>query len=153
MLLEYRRFKEASEDLRARSESWSARFPPGRAPDLPGPSPEEIPLGDVSLWDLALAFNRLMEEVGADRSSRIVYDDVPVEVHMDGILGTLAEKRRVPFRALFPEHPDRSTIAGVFLALLELIRQLRVRARQEKAFGEIEVELAPPPAESEAPTA
>jgi segregation and condensation protein A len=127
-LLEYRRFKEVSSELSGRAGDWAQRYPPGRAPDLPGTPPEEVPLSEVSLFDLALAFSRVMSEVGADRDVAIVYDDVPVETHVREILATLGARRRMPFSELFPREADRMRIAGVFLALLELVRQHRVRA-------------------------
>jgi len=139
MLLEYRRFKEASESLRARSAQWRDRYAAARGPDVPGPAPDEIPIAEVSLWDLAVAFQRLMDEVGVDRTREIIYDDVPVEVHMDEILGTLEERERVPFVDLFASRPERHIVAGVFVALLELIRQQKVRAVQERPFATIEI--------------
>jgi segregation and condensation protein A len=140
MLLEYRRFKEASEELRSRSARWQDRFATARGPDVPGPALDEVPIAEVSLFDLAVAFQRLMDEVGTDRTREIVYDDVPVEVHMEGILTTLEARERVPFFELFERRPDRHLVAGVFVALLELIKQRRVRAVQERPFAPIEVE-------------
>lgn len=142
-LLEYRKFKEVSEELRERATDWSHRFPPGKAPDDPGRAPEEVPLAEVSLFDLALAFSRVMEEVGTGRDIRIVYDDVPIETHAAEILQTLGARRRMPFVELFPKGADRMWITGVFLALLELLKQRRVRAFQDEPFGTIEVEACP----------
>ena len=140
MLLEYRRFKEASEVLKAKSSEWAHRFAAARGPDLPGPAPDEVPMADVSVWDLAVSFQRLMDEVGVPQEREIVYDDTPVEVHMDEILDTIGRRDRVPFRELFPKQPQRHLVAGLFVALLELIKQRRVRAMQEKAFAPILVE-------------
>jgi segregation and condensation protein A len=144
MLLEYRRFKEASEELKARSEEWRDRYPAPRAPDTPGPPPDEVPLAEVSLWDLAFAYQKLLEETGGEQGKEIVYDDVPVEVHMDEIIGTLEARERVPFRELFPKEPQRPLIAGMFVALLELIKQQRVRAVQARPFAPIELERREP---------
>jgi segregation and condensation protein A len=144
MLLEYRRFKEASEELKARSAEWKDRFPAPRGPDTPGPAPDEVPLAEVSLWDLAFAYQKLIEETGGEKGREIVYDDVPIEVHMDDILGTLDTRERIPFRDLFPRDPQRPLIAGLFVALLELIKQQKVRAVQEKPFAPIEVERREP---------
>ncbi|MEN8148494.1 MAG: segregation/condensation protein A [Planctomycetota bacterium] len=140
MLLEYRRFKEASEELKAKSAEWEHRFAAARGPDLPGPAPDEVPVADVSVWDLAVAFQRLMDEVGVPKEREIVYDDTPVEVHMDEILDTIGIRDRIPFRELFPKEPQRHLIAGLFVALLELIKQRRIRAVQEEPFAPILVE-------------
>ena len=138
-LLEYRRFKEVSEDLRQRSDQWALRFAPGRAPERPGLPPDEVPLADVSVWDLTLAFQQLLAEVEVRRPRAIVYDDVPIEEHMKEVLGIVTGRGRVPFLDLFPPDADRSFVAGVFLAVLELIKQTRVRARQRRPFAPIEI--------------
>jgi segregation and condensation protein A len=143
-LLEYRRFKEVSEDLKLRSSEWALRYGPGRAPERPGTPPDEVPLTDVSLWDLALAFQRVLSEVEVRRPRRIVYDDTPIETHIETVLARLSERSRLPFRELFPGAADRSHIAGIFLAILELIRRRRLRAVQEHPFGPIEVVGADP---------
>ena len=141
MLLEYRKFKEVSGELGERAGRWAKRHPPGRAPDLAGTPLDEMPLGEVSLFDLALAFSQVMEEVGTGRDLRIVYDDVPIETHVREILEKLGSRHRVPFAELFPRSADRMRVTGVFLALLELIRLRRVRAFQDEPFGPIEVEI------------
>jgi segregation and condensation protein A len=138
-LLEYRRFKEASGQLEEMAGEWSLRYPPGRHPELPGAPPDEIPLAEVSLFDLAMAFSRVMSEVGVDRDIAIVYDDIPIERHVEEILDVLAERPRLPFVELFPPESDRMRIAGLFLALLELIRRRRVRAFQREPFAPIEL--------------
>jgi segregation and condensation protein A len=143
MLLEYRRYKEVSESLRLRAEEWALRFPPGKLPDEPGIPADEVPLADVSVLDLALAFQEVMKDLGDGPANEIRYDDIPVETHMEEIVSRLSRTGRLPFRDLFAGTTERPRIAGIFLALLELIRQRRVRARQERPFGRIDVEFRP----------
>ncbi len=141
MLLEYRRYKEVSENLRTRAEHWALRFPPGRQPEQAGVPLDEVPLADVSVLDLALAFHDIMKDIGEGRTSEIRYDDVPIETHMEEIVTRLTEIKRIPFAELFSHTTERPRIAGIFLALLELIRQRKVRAWQERPFGRIDVEF------------
>ncbi len=54
---------------------------------------------------------------------------------LEGAAGTLA------FGALFRAGASRLEIIVTFLALLELIKQRRIRARQPHPFGEIEISL------------
>jgi segregation and condensation protein A len=145
MLLEYRKYKEVSENLRSRAEHWALRFPPGRQPEKPGVPLDEVPLEDVSVIDLALAFNEVMRDIGDGRPTEIIYDDTPIETHMEEIVTRLSTIKRLPFADLFTNTCDRPRIAGIFLALLELIRQRRVRARQDRPFGRIDVEFRPRP--------
>jgi segregation and condensation protein A len=136
-LLEYRKFKEVSEELRRRADQWSGRFPPGPPPEMPGTPPDEVPLGEVSIFDLAFAFSRIVSEVGGRAPRSIVFDDVPIEKHMESILSVVPVEGPAPFRSLFPEDADRLRITGLFLALLELLKQRRLRATQEAPFAEI----------------
>jgi segregation and condensation protein A len=145
MLLEYRRFKEVSEQLKSRAEHWSLRFPPGKQPDQPGIPPDEVPLADVSVLDLALAFHEVIKDIGEPRQTEILYDDTPIETHMEEIVTKLTSAKRLPFAELFTATTERPRIAGIFLALLELIRQRKVRARQDRPFGRIDVEFRPDP--------
>jgi segregation and condensation protein A len=155
-LLEYRKFKEVSEELRRRAEHWSGRCPPGPPPDVPGIPPDEVPLAEVSIFDLAFAFQRVLAEVGGRAPRSIVFDDVPIEKHMESILAVVPEEGPAPFRSLFPGDADRLRITGLFLALLELIKQHLLRATQVAPFSEILItrrEPEPVPAGNPAPVA
>jgi hypothetical protein len=46
-------------------------------------------------------------------------------------------------QAIFIGRPTRSEMIGLFLATLELVRQRRVRVIQDKAAGDIRLELRP----------
>ncbi len=154
-LLEYKRFKEVSEELRRRADHWAQRHPPGMGPDVPEIPADEVPLAEVSILDLALAFQRVLAEVGGGRTRSIVFEDVPIEEDISSIMTTLTDRGRTPFRALFPPEAGRGRVTGLFLALLELLKRRRVRALQTEPFGPIVVEpregepepapAAPPP--------
>ena len=61
---------------------------------------------------------------------------------MDAVVRTLrAAGGALAFGLLFREGASRLEIIVTFLALLELIKQRRIRARQPQAFAEIEVML------------
>lgn len=136
-LLEYKRFKDAASMLEEHGRQWQERFtrltgdvPPGRT-DL-----AEQPLHDVELWDLVSAFGRLMRTAGGPASS-IVYDDTPLHVHMERIHAELRSTGRLAFSQLFLPIKHKSTLVGMFLAVLELVRHHTVQADQTDVFGEI----------------
>ena len=58
----------------------------------------------------------------------------------------------MPFGRIF-EGRNRGEIVGLFVALLELVRQKRVLASQEGSFGEIHVHLNPNAPQPEEPDA
>ena len=49
----------------------------------------------------------------------------------------LKERKQVLFRELFSDASGRLELVVTFIAVLELMKRLRIKARQEGAFGEI----------------
>jgi hypothetical protein len=108
------------------------------APDDNG----DVDLEDVQIWDLLQAFNKLMSSVGVRPAvHEVKYDDTPVALHALDITDRLQrDGPSLPFSKIF-EGRTRSQMIGLFLALLELIRQKRVRVEQADRFGEIVIHL------------
>jgi segregation and condensation protein A len=144
-LLEYKRFKDAAADLERRQLEHRSRFArtPARAGQADEPPP--LDLDEVQVWDLLEAFQRLLAEVGMRRPQdhEVVYDDTPLDLHAADILDRLKREGRLSFRKLIEGRPSRSEMIGLFLALLELIRQRQVLIQQAETGGEITIEPAP----------
>ena len=91
-IIEYRRVKQAGHILQDLREQAALRFPRGRGP-LPEP-PADLagPPGvrEATLYDIFSTFQRLLRETEAAEPRRILYDDVPMERHIDRILGEVA---------------------------------------------------------------
>ncbi|MFQ5423816.1 MAG: segregation and condensation protein A [Phycisphaerae bacterium] len=140
-LLEYKRYKDASFALSAAAEKQAARWP--RRPTRIQPAgPEEVDIEDVQIWDLVAAFNKLMVSVGAGLATHdVVFDDTPIALHAVDIVDRLqAEGGELLFEAVFRGR-TKSEMIGLFLALLELMRQQRIRIAQARLFGEIRIQL------------
>jgi segregation and condensation protein A len=143
-LLEYKKFKDAASMLEERGRGWQERFPrlandlPRRARNL---GEEEIQ--EIELWDLVSAFGRIMRDQQAVKPSSIVYDETPIHVYMAQIKAQLAERGRLAFRELFQPGMHKSTLVGMFLAILELVRHDHVQTEQNHLFGEIWVVPGP----------
>ncbi|MBN1909223.1 MAG: segregation/condensation protein A [Pirellulales bacterium] len=137
-LLEYKRFRDAASILEERSRSWQQHFP-RMANDLPPRRRDlaEEPIHEVELWDLVSAFGLIMRETVAARPSSIVYDDTPIHVHMERVQARVIEAGHLAFADLFEPGMHKSTLIGIFLAVLELVRHHRVRVEQNTLFGEI----------------
>jgi chromatin segregation and condensation protein Rec8/ScpA/Scc1 (kleisin family) len=86
-----------------------------------------------------------MKEVGIrkPRFHEVTYDDTPIDLHAADIEDRLRREGPLTLTALVIGRKSRSETIGVFLALLELIREKRVLAHQGEALGEIEIEIAP----------
>ena len=137
-LLEYKRFRDAASMLDERSRAWQERTP-RMANDLPRRQRELAaePIREVELWDLVSAFGRIMRENVQSRPSSIVYDDTPIHVYMERIHTRLMSDGSLALSELFEAGMHKSTLVGIFLAMLELVRHHDVRAEQDESFGKI----------------
>jgi segregation and condensation protein A len=137
-LLEYKRFRDAATALEEHAAAWQERFP-RLADDRPGSGkdPSADRLKEVELWDLVSALVRVLKKKEVERTSRIRYDDTPISVYIERIAGRVRGEGRTPFSAFFDGANDRPRIAGIFLAVLELLRHHSFRAVQPVDFGEI----------------
>jgi segregation and condensation protein A len=145
-LLEYKRFKDSASLLEHRQREHENRFPrhPGRTAGQ-SDEPPPVDLDEVQVWDLLEAFNRLLSEVSMrqPRMHEVPYDDTPIDLHAADIEDRLRREGKLTLMALIIGRKNRSEMIGVFLALLELIREKRVLVQQSDVHGQIDIEIAP----------
>ena len=137
-LLEYKKYRDAASMLEERSISWQQHHA-RESNDIPRRerNPAEEPIHEVELWDLVSAFGRMMRDTESTKPSNIVYDDTPIHVYMGQIHARLLKEGRLQFTDLFDASMHRSTLVGIFLAILELVRHHQVRVEQNDLFGQI----------------
>lgn len=142
-LLAYKKFRDAASELDARHRLWSDRHPAAAAGLGAGAAdaeaeaarleaPADVELDDLHIVDLVDAFARIMATVDLSRvgEHHVQDDETPIELHQTDILDTLARSPRLALRAVF-EGRTKPEAIGLFLALLELIRQRRVALSRE----------------------
>ena len=139
-LLEHQRYCDAARQLQKRSESWQLRFP-RLADDLPQRSRNlsDESIQKIELWDLVSAFGRVLRECVPKVEHNVIYDDTPIGTHMTRIHQRLKADKRIAFRQLFIPGQHKSTLVGLFLASLELVRHEYANVYQDYNFGEIEL--------------
>ena len=145
-LLEYKRFKDSAVALEQQQHVHESRFP--RYPALRDADPNEPPpvdLEEVQMWDLLAAFDRLMKEVGVrkPRYHEVIYDDTPIDLHAADIEDRLKREKKLTLKQLILGRKSRSEMVGVFLALLELIREKKILVEQNSVDDEIDIISAP----------
>jgi segregation and condensation protein A len=149
-LLEYKRFKDTARMLEHRQREHANRFArqPGGLPGSDEPPPLDIE--EVQIWDLLEAFSTLMQEVGSRGPSQheVLSDETPQELHAADIEDRVKRDGRVTLRDLIVGRASKAEMIGVFLALLELVRQRRVSLGTSDGVG---IEVLPPLPESEQP--
>ena len=143
-LVEYRQFKDASEDLQRleieRQNVYTRR--PGSIPIDPLPAGHRLEAG---IFDLVEAVNELLERLAKRKAARseIVDDRWSISEKIGVIRRRLGQAGRLTFSELFDGARSRGEVVATFLALLELVRLKQLRATQAAAFGEIEIAVAP----------
>ncbi len=146
-LLEYKRFKDNAMLLEHRQHDHQNRFPrfPARPEGVSADEPPPVDLDEVQVWDLLSAFTKLMSEVGIrkPRFHEVTYDDTPIDLHAADIEDRLSREGKLTLRQLIVGRKSRSEMVGVFLALLELIREKKILVQQAEVHDELEITPAP----------
>ena len=124
-LLEYKKFKDAANLLNAVADEQKERFPrPGTIVELLKPDAEpEIDIEQVSIWDLLEAFDLVCKATGTASDIRSIKDDTPIDLYQIEILHRLQTEGPMTFERIFESKTNRVVMIGLFLALLELIRE------------------------------
>jgi len=145
-LIEYRRFKEAGDDLNERFEERVHIHPRGRRDELAGARPEPtIDLGELTTWDLLATFSRLMRETLANRPHHIKADPRPLRFYVERMANLVRNAGDISLRAIAEadEAPSRESMIGSFCALLEMCRMGLIHVTQDDWNSEIMVRLRP----------
>jgi segregation and condensation protein A len=147
-LLEYKRFKDTSMLLERRAAEHAVRFPryPAKLAGQDADEPPPVDLEEVQIWDLLSVFERLMKEVGPRRSRfhEVTYDDTPIDLHAADIEDRLKREGHITLRQLILGRKSRSEMIGVFLALLELIREKKILVTQaDDDLSDVSIDPAP----------
>jgi segregation and condensation protein A len=124
-LLEYKKFKDAANLLHAAADEQKERFPrPGTIIENLKPDAEpEIDIDQVSIWDLLEAFDTICKATGNVRDISNIKDDTPIDLYQIEILHRLQTEGPMTFTRIFESRTNRVVMVGLFLALLELIRE------------------------------
>ena len=135
-LLEYRKFKEAAEDIRKlilSSNDLISRIGPKDA--LEAVERPLKPVDRVNLWN---TFNSVLRRL-AERidEGQINAEQVTVSDRMELVLLRVKHNKDFLFSELFKSKTTITTIVATFLAILELTRLDKITLKQDYAFGDI----------------
>lgn len=131
-LLEYKKFKDAANLLHDAADEQQERF--GR-PDtiiekLKPDAEPDLDLEQVSVWDLLDAFDAIMSATGSNYDISHIADDTPIDLYQIEILHRLQSEGAMSFERIFEGKNNRFVLIGLFLALLELVREILVSVEQ-----------------------
>jgi len=140
-LLEYKKYKQAAEDLKTLEAERSLMFskPPTDLTYLiKDLLPQKVDL-DVSLYDMLGAYHKLLRRKKLQRPlhTKVARQEISIENRMAEVLQHVKSiKGRVSFESLFPYY-DREHIVITFLAILELLKRNAILVEQENNFAQL----------------
>lgn len=137
-LLEYKRYKEASEQLGQYSaEQRYVYYRQVFSGDSTENDSDDEYLNNVTLFDLLTAFKDALRQTP---KKAVVHNvdrpELSIEDQAEYILSVFSVRAQITFVELV-EKMERVALVVTFLALLELVRSKHIAIRQEEVFGEI----------------
>lgn len=137
-LLEYQQFKDVAGWLEDQQETFRDVYYRGASVDVADMRDEADDEGfrPVSMFELLAAFKRAMDTAPKVDVHEIATVEVTSEERMTFVLDALAERGQVPFFELIAG-AQRIVIVVTFVAVLELMKELKVVVKQVHSDGEI----------------
>lgn len=143
-LLEYKKYRDMADGLEQRREQWLSRYPAAPAAldreqllaaldDLETLDDDELHIGE-----LVAAFSRIVGSVNLARigDHEVIADDTPIELYAADIVDRLERSEGSLSLMGLLRGRTRAEMVGLFLGLLDLIRQQRVGVRQVEAAAD-----------------
>ncbi|MFQ5442421.1 MAG: segregation and condensation protein A [Thermodesulfobacteriota bacterium] len=127
-LLEYQRYKDASEELSQRNILGRDVFIRGHDPS--GAAVEEAGLINVSIFELMEALKEILKGARDESIMELTVERFNVTDKINHILDLLAGAGSAAFTSLFPEKAAKGEIIVTFLAVLELVKLLLIKIHQ-----------------------
>ncbi len=156
-LLEYRRYRELTRRLEERGKARERLCPRGgfgadertlqemARERFEKEVEESLDLEDLDVWFLVKAYAKLLEETDFDSTYRVTKDDRPLSEVIEELVGRLERAGgALAFTQAFDASRGKEGLVLTFMALLELVKQGRIRARQDRPGGEILLALREP---------
>jgi len=140
-LLEYKRYKEMSEELsfmeanqrnymyRGNYDSDAKETPPDY----------EVLLKNISIYDLIKAFKKVLMDKPAEPVHQIKKWNVTIDEQMEYVTSRLKEKRELSFLELMVDMRDRIKIVVTFIAMLEMVKAGTVGLRESSILNDFTI--------------
>lgn len=138
-LLLYKKYKELSDILHTREAEGLHTYLRTAAPPKVDPKLDLSNLTTQDLWKAVTRALALLPEAPSV-SSVVVAPKITIRSKIRHVQLRLRTEGRVRFFDLLKEAQSRVEIMVTFLAILELVKQRRVMAQQERIFGDIVVD-------------
>ncbi len=133
-LLEYKKYKDAANMLNLSSQTQQQKY--SRSDNIiqslePKTEPE-LDLESITVWDLLNAFDVMMKATGNLMDIRHITDDTPIDLYQIEVLHRLQNEGPMNFARIFDGKKNKLVMIGLFLGVLELVREKLITAEQAK---------------------
>lgn len=136
MLLEYQKYKAASEIFRHLEDRQQKLYPVRIETDDIAWDPGLF-LADVHLIDLGMAFKQLLEAMPKPKYYEIETYKTTVNQQAQLLRRLFQGKKRIKFSTIAATLKNRIEVVVTFLAILEMVKSEEVRVSQKDVFGDI----------------
>jgi len=139
-LLEYKKFKDAANMLQDAAEERQLRFTRANyiLEKIKPQQEPELDLDQVSIWTLLEAFDTILKATGnVGNNYRHIKDDTPIDLYQIELLHRLQTDGPLTLQKTFEGRDNRLVLIGLFMAMLELIRNHLIWAEQPQAGGPV----------------
>lgn len=138
-LIEYEKFKGAAEIFREKETERSRVFARG-AVEVEFDLRPKFDLSDITAVDLLAALQKILLETDEEEPvTSIQRRKVSVRMRMREVWRKIETAGKIAFEELFEGDTNRVDVVITFLALLELLKQRKVKVKQARAFGPIHI--------------
>lgn len=137
-LLEYKRYKEMSEELSYfESNQRKKRFRGNFAEDIKeAPQEYDILLKNISIYDLAKSFKIAIEQLKEQPIHQVQKLSVSIDEQIQFVQQKLEEYQELHFLKLIEDLNEKIRIIVTFIALLEMIKAGRIIIKTTKVFND-----------------
>lgn len=137
-LLEYKRYKEVSEELsflesNQRKLSFRGNF---SADPVQSPNEFGILLKNITVYDIAKAFKKVIEGIKPEPVHQIRKINITLEEQIDFILNKLNETDHIHFLTLVHGMKEKLRVVITFIALLELVKLQQIGIKTSSNFND-----------------
>lgn len=137
-LLEYKRYKEVSEELaffesNQRKISFRGNF---SADPFETPNEYRILLKNITVYDIARAFKKVIEGIKPEPVHQIRKINITIEEQINFIMSKIDEYTNLHFLTLVHGMKEKIRVVITFVAILELVKMQRIGLKESTNFND-----------------
>ncbi|MFA7073606.1 MAG: segregation/condensation protein A [Endomicrobiaceae bacterium] len=132
-LLEYQKYKEVSKILSNKEQQYAQTY--YRPQYVIEEQDYEV---EVTIFDLIKSFQEALRTL-PEEVREIMYKEIPIETKIREILDILEGRQYISFNEIMKLQPTRQSLIVSFMAILELVKNKQVVAKQSEIFDEIRI--------------